>query len=227
MSEFCARWIVYSFRLFALRRRSRCVNSAFPNKKIPNKKICPQNRSLFMINKFESKCYVCKNSTFQVNRKKNNGIGRRRQLEQPRRHFWHHLMRRTTQQTLLAINLASQQKTTKLYFSSQVRKQHKLSAVPFKPLRCCLRNDKLENCHVWKFCKDLFLNLSVIWSVSQIVLLMVSSLMLLRSLRVYILKQLLKQLFFQSRWIVALGIFTSPLSRLGKYLATVHFDFKE
>ena len=32
---------------------------------------------------------------------------------------------------------------------------------------------------------------------------------------------------FQSRWIVALGIFTSPLSRLGKYLATIHLDFKE
>ena len=46
-----------------------------------------------------------------------------------------HFMRRTTQQTLLAINLASQQKTTKLYFSSQVRKQYKLLAVPFKPLR--------------------------------------------------------------------------------------------
>ena len=50
--------------------------------------------------------------------------------------------------TLLAINLASQQKTTKLYFSSQVRKQFKLLAVPFKPLRCCLRSDKLVNCHV-------------------------------------------------------------------------------
>ena len=49
---------------------------------------------------------------------------------------------------LLAINLASQQKTIKLYFSSQVRKQFKLLAVPFKPLRCCLRNDKLVNCHV-------------------------------------------------------------------------------
>ena len=47
-----------------------------------------------------------------------------------------------------AINLASQQKTTKLYFSSQVRKQFKLLAVPVKPLRCCLRNDKLVNCHV-------------------------------------------------------------------------------
>ena len=61
-------------------------------------------------------------------------------------------------------------KTTKLYFSSQVKKQFKLLAVPFKPLRCCFRNDKLVNCHVWKFCKDLFLNLRVIWSVNQIVL---------------------------------------------------------
>ena len=40
----------------------------------------------------------------------------------------------------LAINLASQEKTTKLYFSFQVRKQFKLLANPFKPLRCCLRN---------------------------------------------------------------------------------------
>ena len=28
-------------------------------------------------------------------------------------------------------------------------------------------------------------------------------------------------------WIAALEIFTSPLSRLGKYLATIHLDFKE
>ena len=28
-------------------------------------------------------------------------------------------------------------------------------------------------------------------------------------------------------WVAALGIFTSPLSRLGKYLATTHLDFKE
>ena len=62
--------------------------------------------------------------------------------------FCQHFMRRTTQQTLLAINLVSQHKTKQLYFSSQVRKQFKLLAVPFKPLRCCLRNDKLVNCHV-------------------------------------------------------------------------------
>ena len=91
-------------------------------------------------------------------------------LEQRSRQFCQPIMRRTTQQTLLAINLASQQKTTMLSFSSQVRKQFKLLVVPFKPLRCCLRNDKLVNCHVWKFCKDLFLNLRVIWSVSQILL---------------------------------------------------------
>ena len=92
-------------------------------------------------------------------------------------------------------------KTTKLYFSSQVRKQFKLLAVPFKPLRCCLQNDKLVNCHVWKFCKDLFLNLRVIWSVNQIVLFnMVSSLILLRSLRVYILKQLFFSISVNSRF---------------------------
>ena len=85
------------------------------------------------------------NSTFQVDRKKND-TGRQRLTSS--RHFCQHFMRGTTQQTLLAINLASQQKTTQLYFSSQVRKQFKLLAVPFKPLRCCLRNDKLVNCHV-------------------------------------------------------------------------------
>ena len=62
--------------------------------------------------------------------------------------FLSHFLRRTTQQTFLAINLASQQETTKLYFSSQVRKQFKLLAVPLKPLRCCLQSDKLVNCHV-------------------------------------------------------------------------------
>ena len=59
-----------------------------------------------------------------------------------------HFMRRRTQQTFSAINLARQQKTTKLVFSSQVRKQFKLLAVPFKSLRCCLRSDKVVNCHV-------------------------------------------------------------------------------
>ena len=122
-----------------------------------------------MTNKFKrkrlQKFYVSSKQEKEWNRKTTS------YLQQPSRHFCQHFMRRTTQQTLLAINLASQQKTTKLYFSSQVRKQFKLLEVPFKPLRCCLRNDKLLNCHVWKFWKDLFLNLRVIWSVNQIVLL--------------------------------------------------------
>ena len=97
------------------RRRSRFVNSAFPNKKI-----WPKNRRLLW--QTNLKANVCKNSTFQVNRKK-NGTGRRRLTSSNRAAiFVSTFMRRTTQQTLLTINLASQQKTTKSYFSSQVRK---------------------------------------------------------------------------------------------------------
>ena len=97
------------------RRRSRFVNSAFPNKKI-----WPKNRRLLW--QTNLKANVCKNSTFQLNRKK-NGTGRRRLTSSNRAAiFVSTLMRRTTQQTLLTINLASQQKTTKRYFSSQVRK---------------------------------------------------------------------------------------------------------
>ena len=86
-------------------------------------------------------------------------------LEQPSRHFCQHFMRRT-QQTLLAKTWRVNRKQQ----SSPLSKQLKLLAVPFKPLRCCLRRDKLVNCHVWTFCKDLFLNFRVIWSVNQIVL---------------------------------------------------------
>ena len=91
-------------------------------------------------------------------------------LEQLSRQFCQHFMQRTTQQTLLTINLVSQQKTTKLYFSSQATKEFKLLMVPLKPLRCCLRSDQLVNCFVWKFCKDLFLNFRVVWFINQIVL---------------------------------------------------------
>ena len=123
------------------RRRGRFVNSAFPNKKN-----LAQKRSLFMTNKFESKCL----QKFYVSSKheKECYMKTTSYLEEPNRHFCQHFMRRTTQQTFSAINLASQQKTTKLFFSSQVRKQFKLLAVPFKSLRCCLRSDKLVNCHV-------------------------------------------------------------------------------
>ena len=110
-----------------------------------------KNRSLFMTNKFKRKCL----QKFYISSKQEKEWYRKTTsyLEQPSRHFCQHFMRRTTQHALLAINLASQQKTTQLYFFSQVRKQFKLLAIPLKPLRCCLRNDKLVNCHVWKFCK--------------------------------------------------------------------------
>ena len=141
MAQFCARWIVYNSRLFAQRRSFRELSARFRTRKI-----WPKNQSLFITNKFESKCL----QKFYVSSKQEKECYRKTTsyLEQPSRHFCQHFMRRTTQQTLLAINLASQQKTTKLYFSSQVRKQFKLLAVPFKPLRCCLRSDKLVNCHV-------------------------------------------------------------------------------
>ena len=108
--------------------------------------IWPKNRSLVMTNKFESKCL----QKFYVSSKheKECYMKTTSYLEEPNRHFCQHFMRRTTQQTFSAINLASQQKTTKLFFSSQVRKQFKLLTVPLKPLRCCLQNDKLVNCHV-------------------------------------------------------------------------------
>ena len=122
-------------------RRGRFVNSAFSNKKN-----LAQKRSLFMTTKFESKCL----QKFYVSSKHEKECYMRTTsyLDEPNRHFCQHFMRRTTQQTFSAINLASQQKTTKLFFSSQVRKQFKLLAVPLKSLRCCLRSDKLVNCHV-------------------------------------------------------------------------------
>ena len=48
--EFCSRWIVYKAPVYSP-RRGRFVNSAFPNKKT-----LAQKGSLFMTNKFESKC---------------------------------------------------------------------------------------------------------------------------------------------------------------------------
>ena len=140
--EFCGRWIVYKMTPVYSPRRGRFVNSAFPNKK----NLAPK-RGLFMTNKFESKCL----QKFYVSSKQEKAecyMNTTSYLEEPNRHFCQHFMRRTTQQTFSAINLANQQKTTKLFFSSQVRKQFKLLAGPFKSLRCCLQSDKLVNCHV-------------------------------------------------------------------------------
>ena len=63
--------------------------------------------------------------------------------------------------TLSAVKLGESTQNNKA-LSSQVRKQFKLLTVPFKPLRCCLRSDKIANCHFLKICKDLVLNVGVI-----------------------------------------------------------------
>ena len=91
-------------------RRGRFVNSAFPNKKNLAKQ-----RILFMTNKFESKCL----QKFYVSSKHEKECYMKTTfyLEEPNRHFCQHFMRRTTQETFSAINLTSQQKTTKLFFS--------------------------------------------------------------------------------------------------------------
>ena len=68
-----------------------------------------------------------------------------RETESP---FLSALLAKNNTTNFSAINLASQQKTTKFFSSSQVRKEFKLLAVPFKSLRCCLRSDKLVNYHI-------------------------------------------------------------------------------
>ena len=128
-------------------------------------------------------------------------------------------MRRTTQQTFSAINFSSQQKTTNVFFSSQVRKQFKLLTVPLKPLRCCLRNDKLVNCHVWKFYKDLFwFDLSI-----KSHFLMVSSLISWFCWDHFVCIYQ-KNYSFQSRWIAALGIFSHYSPRFQRII--VKYDTK-
>ena len=94
-------------------------------------------------------------------------------------------MRRTTQQTLLAINLASQQKTTKLYFSSQVRKRFHLSHYAVVCEMINLWIAMFENSAKIYFLTYAWFDLSI-----KLYFLMVFSLILLRSLRVYIVKQL-------------------------------------
>ena len=47
---------------------------------------------------------------------------------------------------LLGYKFGESTENNKALLISQVRKQFKLLAVPFKSLRCCLRSDKLVNC---------------------------------------------------------------------------------
>ena len=102
------------------RKRSR-------TQRVLTRKFWLKNRSLFMTNNFKRKCLQ---KLYVSSKQEKEWYGKTTPyLEQRSRHFCQHFMGRTTQQTLLAINLASQQKTKKLYFSSKVRKQFKLLAV--------------------------------------------------------------------------------------------------
>ena len=156
--EFCARWICLQLPFI------RPEEAVSWTQRFLTRNVWPKNEVyLWQTN---LKANICRNSTFQVNTRKNATLKTTSYLEEPNRHFCQHFMRRTTQQTFSAINLASQQKTTRLFFSSQVRKQFKLIAVPLKSLRCCLRSDyKLVNCLAWNSsdCFESFSPLNNVW----------------------------------------------------------------
>ena len=78
------------------------------------------------------KTNVCRNHSFQVNRKKNATGIRLLTSSNQAAIFVSTSCEERHNKLFLAINLASQQKTTKLYFSSQVRKQFKLLTVLFQ-----------------------------------------------------------------------------------------------
>ena len=93
------------------------------------------------------------------------------------------------EQTFLAINLANQQKTKKgplFLWGKETIQTFNSSIKAFTLLFAKWYTCELPS---FKIVQRLYLNFRVIWSVNQIVLKMVSSLILLRSLRVYILKQ--------------------------------------
>ena len=89
------------------------------------------------------KTIVCRNHSFQVNRKKNATGIRLLTSSNQAAIFVSTSCEERHNKLFLAINLAGQQKTTKIYFSSRVRKQFKRFHFS-KPSRCCLRSDKLR-----------------------------------------------------------------------------------
>ena len=185
-------------------RRSRFVNSAFSNNKILAQK------SMFI------QTNVCRNCTFQVNTRKNT-TWRRRLTSRNRIAILSALHAKNDTTNLFGYKLGKSTENNKalLFFSAKETIQTFKS---FKSLRCCSRSDKLVNCHVWKFYQDLFLNCRVSsWPDLSIksYFLMVSSLILLRSLRVYILKHLFLSISVNSGF---RNIYLAT-SWLGKYLA--------
>ena len=129
------------------------------------RKLWLKNRSLFMTNKFKRKCL----QKFYFSSKQDKEWYRKTTsfLEQPSRPFLSalHAKNDTTSPFGYKLGVSTENNKAPLFFSGKETVQTFSGSIC-----CCLRNDKLVNCHVWKFCKDLFLNLRVIWSVNQIVL---------------------------------------------------------
>ena len=123
----CWSWVLCSRDCLQL-PRIRVEEAVSWTQRFLTRKFWLKNRSWFMTNKFKRKCL----QKFYVSSKQEKEWYRKTTsyLEQPSRIFVStSCEERHNKPFLLAINLASQHKTTKLYFSSQVRKQFKLLAV--------------------------------------------------------------------------------------------------
>ena len=134
---------------FHSRRGDRFVNSAFPKKKNSAQK----TKDIFILWQKKIKANVCRNSTFQVDRTK-NAIGKRR-LTSSNRATMSALHRKNDTTNLFGYKLGELTGNNKALPFFSAKKTIQTFTVPFKPLRCCLRSDKLVKGHVWKFWRDL------------------------------------------------------------------------
>ena len=124
IAEFCARWIVYKLPFIRVEEAVSWTQRFLKRKFGPKIEVCLWQTNL--------KTNVCRNHSFQVNRKK-NATGIRLLTSSNRAAIFVSISCEERHNKLfLAVNLARQQKKTKLYFYSQVRKQFKLLTVLFQ-----------------------------------------------------------------------------------------------
>ena len=144
------------------RRRGLFLNSAFPNKK----NLAQKSKFIYLW-QANLKANVCKISTFQVNRK-NNATKRWRltSSNRPSIMWARHAKNDKTNPSDYKLGESTVKNKALLFFLGN--ETFKLLTVLFKPLRYCLRSDKLVNYHVWNFCEDLFAKFRVFLSVNQI-----------------------------------------------------------
>ena len=113
--------------------RGRFVNSSFPNKK----NLAHKSTFFFFF-------FLILKQKFCVSSKKEKEYYRKTTSY----YLSSALHAKNDTTNLFSYKLGESTENNKVLFSSQVRKQLKLLTVPSKPLRCCLRSDKLVNCHV-------------------------------------------------------------------------------